>query len=50
MQSFYENLLAQTGRSDPAAALRKTKLEYLTSNDEKKRNPDIWAPFVLFEG
>ena len=50
MQRFYDNWLEQTATSDPAAALRKTKLQYLTSTDDQERNPDNWAPFVLFEG
>ncbi|APZ54423.1 Tetratricopeptide repeat-containing protein [Salipiger abyssi] len=50
MQRFYDNWLAQTGASKPAAALRKTKLEYLASTDAQDRDPANWAPFVLFEG
>lgn len=49
MERFYQNWLSQS-ISDPAAALRQTKLEYITSPDPARRNPDLWSPFVLFEG
>ena len=50
MTRFYDNWLEQTGQSDPAAALRKTKLWYLTQTDPSITDPQNWAPFVLFEG
>lgn len=49
MEAFYERWLEQTV-SDPAAALRATKLAWIDSADPAKRAPAAWAPFVLFEG
>ncbi|WP_372573890.1 CHAT domain-containing protein, partial [Ruegeria jejuensis] len=46
---FYQNWLEQT-TSNPAAALRKTKLWYLQQTDPSLNTPLNWAPFVLFEG
>jgi CHAT domain-containing protein len=45
MTAFYEHWLQQT-RSDPAAALRATQLDYIKNN----RPPEIWAPYVLVGG
>ena len=49
MQRFYEVWLAQP-TSDPARALRQTKLGFITSANPADRDPAAWAPFVLFEG
>ncbi|WP_372575199.1 CHAT domain-containing protein, partial [Ruegeria jejuensis] len=49
MTRFYQNWLEQT-TSNPAAALRKTKLWYLQQTDPSLNTPLNWAPFVLFEG
>ncbi|MEL6325071.1 MAG: CHAT domain-containing protein, partial [Pseudomonadota bacterium] len=49
MQRFYDIWLAQE-ISDPAAALRATKLWYITQTDPTKNNTQNWTPFVLFEG
>ncbi|MEL7471458.1 MAG: CHAT domain-containing protein, partial [Pseudomonadota bacterium] len=49
MQRFYESWLSQT-HSDPAAALRKTKLWYLQETNPEISDPMNWAPFVLIEG
>lgn len=49
MMRFYDTWLSQE-ISDPAAALRQTKLWYLAQQDPRITNPENWAPFVLFEG
>ena len=49
MERFYETWLAQP-ISDPALALRQTKLDFITSANPAERDPAAWAPFVLFEG
>jgi len=33
----------------PATALHKTRLAWIESDDEKKRSPHYWAPYVLVE-
>jgi CHAT domain-containing protein len=45
MTTFYEHWLDQP-RSDPAAALRATQLDYIKANQP----PDTWAPYVLIGG
>ncbi len=48
---FYEHWLGQGGgRSDPAAALRATKLEYIKSENPARRDPKVWSPWVLVGG
>ena len=49
MQRFYDNWLSQN-ISDPALALRTTKLWYLQQTNPAISNTQNWAPFVLFEG
>jgi CHAT domain-containing protein len=49
MEDFYSTWLGQA-ESDPAAALRATQLSYIASPDPARRDPQTWAPFVLFEG
>ena len=49
MERFYDNWLSQN-ISDPALALRKTKLWYLQQTNPEISNPRNWAPFVLMEG
>ncbi len=49
MERFYEIWLAHP-ISDPNLALRQTKLDYIRSSDPARRDPQLWAPFVLFEG
>ncbi len=49
MQRFYDTWLSQE-ISDPAAALRATKLWYLQQTDPTVNDAQNWAPFVLFEG
>ena len=49
MQRFYENWLAQEV-SNPSAALRQTKLWYISQTDARVADPQNWSPFVLFEG
>lgn len=46
MIAFYKRWLAQR-QSDPAAALRETKLAYLRDPDSQLRDPKVWAPYVL---
>lgn len=46
MIAFYKSWLAQR-QSDPAAALRETKLAYLRGPDPKLEDPKVWAPYVL---
>jgi CHAT domain-containing protein len=45
MVAFYKYWLQQRS-SDPAAALRQTKLDYIRT----KRDPQLWAPYVLISG
>jgi hypothetical protein len=49
MVAFYRTWLAPAGRSDPAKALRQTRLSYLNSSDPTLRDPRVWAPYVLAE-
>lgn len=49
MVDFYRNWLADNAHDEPAAALRATQREWLRSDDERKRDPYYWAPFVLWE-
>jgi CHAT domain-containing protein len=46
MVDFYENWLSQP-RSDPARALRDTQLSWI--KDKDRRDPRIWAPYVVVE-
>ncbi len=50
MVAFYNAWLSQTSGSDPAAALRQTRLAYMQSFDPRLRNPRVWAPYVLIGG
>ena len=51
MVRFYEHWLGQGGgKSDPAAALRATKLEYIKSESPAKRDPKVWSPWVMVGG
>jgi CHAT domain-containing protein len=45
MVAFYKRWLQQKS-SDPAAALRHTKLDYIRA----KRDPQLWALYVLIGG
>jgi CHAT domain-containing protein len=49
MIAFYKRWLAQSGRSDPAKALRETRLAYITHTNPTLRDPRVWAPYVLVE-
>ena len=49
MVAFYKTWLAQAGRSDPAKALRETRLAYITHANPALRDPRVWAPYVLVE-
>jgi len=56
MLDFYENWLsdASTPLGNPTAkipadALHETRLAWINSEEEKKRNPRYWAPYVLVE-
>ncbi|VFM96607.1 MAG: Tetratricopeptide repeat-containing protein, partial [Candidatus Kentron sp. G] len=58
MADFYRNWLgggaSTTGgsrleRSTPATALHLTRLAWIGSEDEKRRDPRYWAPYVLVE-
>lgn len=49
MVAFYRTWLSQAGRSDPAEALRQTRLAYITNTNPTLRNPRVWAPYVLVE-
>ena len=49
MVAFYKTWLQQP-LSDPAAALRQTKLGYLTHSTPSLQNPSAWAPYVLVGG
>jgi CHAT domain-containing protein len=46
MIAFYKTWLSQV-RSDPAKALRETQLSWL--KEDAKRDPRMWAPYVLVE-
>lgn len=49
MAAFYRSWLAQAGRSDPAKALRETRLTYLNNPNPALRDPRVWAPYVMVE-
>ncbi len=49
MIAFYTAWLKQV-RSDPALALRDTKLRYITHRKAALRQPRVWAPYVLVGG
>nr|VFK41191.1 MAG: Tetratricopeptide repeat-containing protein [Candidatus Kentron sp. SD] len=50
MVDFYGNWLSGDARSvTPAEALRQTRLDWIRSDDEQRRNSRIWAPYVLVE-
>ena len=46
MEGFYETWLEQPV-SDPALALRETKLAFIPSSNPAERDPVTWSPFVL---
>jgi hypothetical protein len=46
MVASYKTWLSQA-RSDPAKALRDTQLSWL--QQDKLRDPRVWAPYVLIE-
>ncbi|MBT8419426.1 MAG: CHAT domain-containing protein, partial [Gammaproteobacteria bacterium] len=47
MKDFY---VALTGSNpSPADALHKTRLAWINSKDERRRDPRYWAPYVLVE-
>jgi CHAT domain-containing protein len=48
MLDFYWNWLSEDGKP-PTDALHETRLAWIKSEDEKKRNPRYWAPYVLVE-
>ena len=48
MKDFYARWLGNSGQS-PADALHQTRLAWIASEDERKRNPQYWAPYVLVE-
>jgi CHAT domain-containing protein len=48
MKDFYRNWLSQA-RSDPAKALRDTQSAYLKKDDPARRDPRVWAPYILIE-
>jgi CHAT domain-containing protein len=49
MERFYRHWLGQI-RSESAAALRTTQIDYITGTDPTRTNPATWAPFVLVGG
>ena len=49
MERFYDTWLAQP-ISDPALALRQTKLAYITSANPAERDPAAWAPSSSSKG
>ena len=49
MGAFNRNWLSQAGRSDPARALRETRLSYLNNPNPTMHDPRVWAPYVLVE-
>jgi CHAT domain-containing protein len=48
MKAFYREWLAQTQR-DPAAALRAVQSSYIDSDNPARRNPHVWAPYILIQ-
>ncbi len=49
MVEFYRRWLDTGVLSDPADALRATKLEWIKSPNPAKDDPQIWAPYVLIQ-
>jgi len=49
MKEFYERWLRQPV-SDPAAALRETKMIFRSHSNKAWSDPEFWSAFVLFEG
>ena len=49
MDAFYRTWLGGGSAIEPAAALRKTQLDWIGDGDPRKRDPKYWAPFVLVE-
>ena len=49
MAAFYRSWLAQAGRSEPAKALRETRLSYPNNPDPQLRDRRVWATYVLIE-
>jgi CHAT domain-containing protein len=47
MTRFYAHWLPDQG--EPALALQKTRLEFLHHADPTRRDPKVWAPYVLVE-
>jgi CHAT domain-containing protein len=50
MQRFYHHWLGQTGRSDPAAALRAAQLEAIADNAAGTNTDTTWTHFALIGG
>jgi len=48
MTRFYWHWLS-SGQGEPAIALHKTRLEFLHHADPARRDPQVWAPYVLVE-
>jgi CHAT domain-containing protein len=46
MVDFYKNWIGQR-RSDPAKALRDTQIAWI--KDKDRRDPRVWAPYILVE-
>jgi len=49
MKVFYDRWTLQA-QSDPAMALRETKIYFQSHPNPAWRDPKIWAPFVIFAG
>ncbi|WP_295455147.1 hypothetical protein [uncultured Thiodictyon sp.] len=49
MDEFYRAWLGSGAQTEPAAALRKTQIDWIGNSDARKRDPKYWAPFVLVE-
>ena len=47
MKDFYAKWLGELGQS-PADALHETRLAWIVSEDERKRDPRYWAPYATF--
>ncbi len=50
MERFYNTWLDGTKPKDLAVALRETQRSFIEDSNEKLRDPDVWAPYVLVEG
>nr|VFJ60188.1 MAG: Tetratricopeptide repeat-containing protein [Candidatus Kentron sp. DK]VFJ61298.1 MAG: Tetratricopeptide repeat-containing protein [Candidatus Kentron sp. DK] len=48
MKEFYVEWLARPNQS-PAEVLHRTRLVWINSEDERRRDPRYWAPYVLVE-